>query len=149
MAPLPLMAQTALLNSLTPNVAPEAPSWWPLAPGYWILAGLLMFGLTLLGLYHHRRRPLRQALRRLRDIRRSESGQQSRQLHELLRWLAIQHQAMSPGLRPDEFAIEISHFTSDKTPTWLNQHYNPRDNTAIDWDEAERLTRALCRRPTS
>ncbi|EAR09603.1 hypothetical protein MED297_12767 [Reinekea blandensis MED297] len=141
------MTQAALLNSLTPNVSPPTPSWWPLAPGYWLLSGLLILVIGLIVLYYHRRRACRQALRHLREIQRSESDQQSRRLHELLRWLAIHHHSMSPGLTPSAFALEIARYhPSNKTPSWFNQHYDPRNNTAIDWDEAERLVRALCRR---
>lgn len=73
-------------SSLSPQVAagleqlrdirlPQAISWWPLAPGWWLLVGLIL--VSLAGLWwwrHYRRRQLRQrALHELTEIRRNQS----------------------------------------------------------------------------
>jgi hypothetical protein len=48
---------------------PGAISWWPPAPGWWVLAVLAMLTAVVVGLYYWRQRHRRAALRALRQVR--------------------------------------------------------------------------------
>ncbi len=48
---------------------PGAVGWWPPAPGWWVLAALLLAGLALLALRHYQSRHRRVALRTLKRVR--------------------------------------------------------------------------------
>ena len=43
------------LAALNPLRAPDAVSWWPLAPGWWILASLILIALCVIGWLLYRR----------------------------------------------------------------------------------------------
>src|SRR5262245_66626316 len=47
---------------------PGAISWWPPAPGWWVLAALAMLVAVVVGLYYWRERHRRTALRALRQV---------------------------------------------------------------------------------
>jgi uncharacterized protein DUF4381 len=47
---------------------PGAISWWPPAPGWWVLAVLATLGAVVVGLYYWRERHRRAALRALRQV---------------------------------------------------------------------------------
>jgi len=54
---------------------PGEVAWWPPAPGWWLLAGLIVAGLALLALHYYRGRHQRAALRALRAVQaRLEQG---------------------------------------------------------------------------
>jgi hypothetical protein len=48
---------------------PDAVSWWPPAPGWWLLAALVLAGLAVVALRYYRERRRRAALRGLRAVR--------------------------------------------------------------------------------
>lgn len=145
MASVSLMGQTALLDSLAPNIEPTAPPWWPPAPGYWLgLMLLLALVLGFLAVRYHQRHE-RNALRQFALLRQTSSDP-SRELHELLRWLAIHHQSMQPGLSPQAFAEFLANTTGRAAPRWLNSHYDPDSACVIEWEEARVLVRKLVRR---
>ncbi|WP_116134971.1 DUF4381 domain-containing protein [Tropicimonas sp. IMCC34043] len=79
----PVAAQTP---ALSPDIAagldqlrdihlPPAVSWWPLAPGWWVLAGLIVaMAVGLVLVVRHRRRTTRhRALGELKALRRNEA----------------------------------------------------------------------------
>lgn len=81
------------LTALAPAHAPPPPSLWPLAPGWWVLAGLAV-AITASALWwwrapHLRRR--RGALRELRRIRTADADPQTsaRAIESLLRRYAV------------------------------------------------------------
>ncbi|WP_447592691.1 DUF4381 domain-containing protein [Aquipseudomonas campi] len=97
------------LDQLHPTIAPAAVSWWPLAPGWWLLAALLpllLWGLWRLRHYLPRRKkaqaseqvldPLRSAaLAELAALSRPYDGQHAglwlQQLNALLKRLCRVH----------------------------------------------------------
>lgn len=66
------MNPDAILNMLAPLRSPEPLSWWPPAPGWWVLALLLLAALVIgaraLWRFHRRGAPLRAARQALREI---------------------------------------------------------------------------------
>ncbi len=48
---------------------PGAVSWWPPAPGWWLLAALVLAGLVLYGIHYYRGRHKRAALRAMTRVR--------------------------------------------------------------------------------
>ncbi|MEZ5787938.1 MAG: DUF4381 domain-containing protein [Xanthobacteraceae bacterium] len=82
--PAPALASAA--PALAPELAkqleqlrdihlPPGISWWPLAPGWWVLAGVVIVAaLAVVGINHVRRRTVRyRALNELNDLRRDEN----------------------------------------------------------------------------
>lgn len=67
------MQQNPLLAQLEGLIDPAQTSWWPLAPGWWILAALLLITLALLGLwllrYTQRNAYKKAALKRLQAFK--------------------------------------------------------------------------------
>jgi hypothetical protein len=75
-SPEPLPADvTAQLAQLRDIRLPDAISWWPPAPGWWIVAGVLLAGIACLAaLEFRRRRSLKyKALRELDQLRRGKA----------------------------------------------------------------------------
>jgi hypothetical protein len=73
---------------------PEAIGWWPLAPGWWLLLGLLVLlfiAVRWLVFYRRRRRLRRLALRRLDELSTLTDAQLARSLSRLMRQAAISH----------------------------------------------------------
>jgi Domain of unknown function (DUF4381) len=87
------------LASLHPLRQPELIGWWPLAPGWWVLLGLLLITLAIL-IYLLRRRSKRNAYRRqaLRQLQllqtqfqaNSDTGVFVQQTNALLKSVAMQ-----------------------------------------------------------
>ncbi len=86
----------SLLEQLAPDHAPPPLGWWPLAPGWWGLMGLLLMALALVMWWHQRRqRPSvkrwqRAALRELAQLQTAaDNATLARGLQQLLRRCAI------------------------------------------------------------
>lgn len=82
------MDPQAVLDNLAPLRTPEAISWWPLAPGWWVLAILLVIVLTALVVLAWRRyqanRYRRMALGMLNDLIASDRATLE-QINQLLK----------------------------------------------------------------
>lgn len=86
------MDPDVLLQQLAPLREPSPISWWPPAPGWWLLAVLALIGLGLLALALYRRRQARryrrQALQRLQQL--ASAGEVTlEQLNQLLKATAM------------------------------------------------------------
>jgi hypothetical protein len=72
---------------------PEAVSWWPLAPGWWILGALLVAGLAYTGHYfwqrYHAFTYRRQALRQIKQLPNNSQHQRITALFALLKRVAV------------------------------------------------------------
>jgi len=81
------------LQELAPGHAPAAASWWPPAPGWWVLGLLAIVGIAALwwGLRSPERGPRRAALRQLHLIRESDAdgAAVARATQNLLRRYAV------------------------------------------------------------
>lgn len=58
-----------LLAGLRDIHASTEPGWWPPAPGWWLIAALLLAGLALYGVHYYRGRHKRAALKALTRVR--------------------------------------------------------------------------------
>jgi hypothetical protein len=84
------------LENLKPLVAPEAISWWPLAPGWWLVGILLLVALIALlvwgwkyWLYYRRTRYQREALQLLESLTTQAPEQRLPAIAVILRRAAI------------------------------------------------------------
>jgi hypothetical protein len=81
------------LQNLNDIVVPGAVGWWPLAPGWYVLAAFALIALLVLAVSQWRRwrqnRYRRQARMELSSIRRSASGESLRRLPALLKRTAL------------------------------------------------------------
>jgi len=72
---------------------PEAVSWWPLAPGWWVLGALLVAGLAYTGHFlwqrHHAFTYRRQALARVKQLPNNCQHQRIIALFALLKRVAV------------------------------------------------------------
>jgi hypothetical protein len=72
---------------------PEAVSWWPLAPGWWVLAALLVAGFAYTGHYlwqcHQAFSYRRQALQQIKQLPNNSQHQRITSLFALLKRVAV------------------------------------------------------------
>ena len=72
---------------------PEAVSWWPLAPGWWVLGALLVAGLAYTGHFlwqrHHAFTYRRQALQKIKQLPSNSQHQRITDLFVLLKRGAV------------------------------------------------------------
>lgn len=103
---------------------PPAPSWWPPAPGWWILAALLLLVLLLgLWLWQRQRHAARQRERVMYELdglanqyqRDSDPSALASGLHQLLRRVARQHDAMAAQQRGDAWKQTLARMPIDAT----------------------------------
>jgi hypothetical protein len=94
------------LDNLRDIHLPAAVSWWPPAPGWWIVAGFALLALGWLAwrLYrrHARQAFKRQALRELRGLREALAGGQAPDAGELCRELSILLRRVALAAHPPE-----------------------------------------------
>lgn len=89
------MNPQSIVAQLEPLRTPQAIGWWPPAPGWWVLALLLLAALAALGRWawrlYRRGAPLRQARARLAEIAQSAATAEERvaRLAALQRQVAI------------------------------------------------------------
>jgi len=87
------MNPTDPLANLRDIHLPEAISWWPLAPGWWILIALLsiasIFACMALFKHHQTRLYRRQAMQHLQEIKHLQGQEQLIELFKLLKRTAI------------------------------------------------------------
>jgi hypothetical protein len=87
------MNDAGSLQKLNDIVVPAPVPWWPPAPGWYVLLGIALAALALMGVLYWRRwqrnRYRRQALRDLSLIRGAASGERLRQIPELLKRAAL------------------------------------------------------------
>ena len=87
------MNDTGSLQKLNDIVVPGAAAWWPLAPGWYALAVIVMMVFAVLAIRHWRNwqgnRYRRQAMMELSSIRDSASAESLRQLPPLLKRTAL------------------------------------------------------------
>ncbi len=91
------MNNTDPLAALKPMIAPAPVPWWPLAPGWWALAALLLLLVCVLAVWRYRRhsflqrtRYRREALALLAAINNTQEGKQQLQtIASILRRAAI------------------------------------------------------------
>jgi hypothetical protein len=109
----------------------DAISWWPLAPGWWYLAGLVCLLLLIIGLRYWLiynagwlgwRGDARRQLRQLKKALASEDTHTvAGRLSELLRRIAMVRSGRQ----------QAAGLTGDTWLHWLAEH----DNTAFDWEQ--------------
>ncbi len=83
----------ALLSQLPPIATPPPVSWWPLAPGWWVVMALVAIAITYLILWiiKHRTRTAykRQALKLLQTIDASQSDRCATHMNGLLKQVCL------------------------------------------------------------
>lgn len=93
------MDPQAILDQLRPNLLPAPVSFWPPAPGWWLLAGLLLLALVVLTAVltrhyrqnRYRRRGLKQAQRLYQDyLCHQQKKQFAHDCNRLLKAVALQ-----------------------------------------------------------
>lgn len=86
--------------------APAAPSLWPPAPGWWLLAAGVLAVAVALGLVRWRRRRRRRRLERMFDARVAAAGtapERIAAISELLRRAALRRASASATLQGDDW----------------------------------------------
>ncbi len=83
----------ALLSQLPPIATPPPVSWWPLAPGWWVVLAVVVMTITCLVLWVVKRRIRtaykRQALKLLQNIEVSQSERFATHMNGLLKQVCL------------------------------------------------------------
>lgn len=131
-----------LSAQLLANSAPPAPSAWPPAWPFWVLALLLIAALVLLVVYLRTSARRRHYLKALRQLKKRPPQSRLRLLHALLRNAGG---ARVRQLNAQAFADVIAQTLGQSAaPAWVNAHYRRR-TVRINWRDARRLIRRWCR----
>ena len=132
---------------------PEPVGWWPLAPGWWFVIGLLLVGLAVLAAFLHRRwhfhAPRRHALRELARYEAAYLEHRNpvllgKQLSALLRraMLAYAPRAEVAGLTGEAWlqwldrGMPVPYFHTEGGKSLLNLPYRDPDGDFADTDIA-------------
>ena len=128
------MNQADPLAQLRDIHLPDPISWWPLAPGWWLLIIITVVGLATVGRLlvnrHIERSYRRQALAQLRQLNRSDRQQQLVAVFELLRQVAMSAYPQSnfASLAPSDFVYFLQNSCTkslfvDLRPNWQSLLY--------------------------
>lgn len=94
------MASSQLQNQLRDIHLPQSISWWPMAPGWYLLAFLILIVALIIGFWlkqkYHQTGPKREALKLLSQYEKEyaidkNSQETSRKISQLLRRVALQY----------------------------------------------------------
>jgi HAMP domain-containing protein len=79
------------LENLKPLHNPEAISWWPPAPGWWVLLAIAALAAALFSWFRYQRRLQRHALRELEQLQAQNltASQMANQVNQLLKRYAL------------------------------------------------------------
>ena len=134
------------LNKLNDIVIPEAPGWWPPAPGFWLLLALAIIVLLLIGyrfyLFWNRNRYRRAGLLLLEHAateyevsvvlkRVALAAYPREQVASLYgdEWLTFLHQTSPQANFPEDFSRDQNRETSPalrgSAAAWIKQHRRP------------------------
>ncbi len=101
---------------------PPDPAWWPPAPGWWALAALILLALVI-GVWQWRRYRRTRRLRQqvlleldqltLRHHRDGDASALASELHQLLRRVARQHDALATKQRGDAWQRTLARMPVD------------------------------------
>jgi hypothetical protein len=133
------------LAQLKPLIEPAAISWWPPAPGWWVLGALLLLLIVLLVFYAWRRWRFhrntayqREALYLIQQLDSTQPAQQLQQVAEIMRRAAICVWGREYiGTADWEKILELSHSTYQKNSRKKNI------TRALDDDSKALLTQSL------
>ena len=126
-----------LLSQLEPNVAPAAPSVWPLAIGYWLILVVVLLLMTLAGFFWYQGRHWRSIEKKLSQIK--NNPEPIEELHQLLRWVLITQLNAPKNMDNQAFEQKISQTMKGSLPTWVNAHYRAQNHTEVNWSEVKHL----------
>lgn len=151
MAALPLTANqqeafAQLLSSLEPNIQPAEPTAWPLAMGYWfvLIFTLILIGITIYWWVNAKHaRVFKKQLHRLKSL--TDPHEQLKEAHLYLRWFIKEQKLANAGLSPEAFKRYVASLNNGEAPVWLNQHYQQKPASHIDWNEFKHIARKLHR----
>ena len=128
------MNQADPLAQLRDIHLPDPISWWPLAPGWWLLIIITVIGLVIAGRLlvnrYMERSYRRQALAQLKQLNHDNCQQQLVAVFELLRQVAMSAYPQSnfASLAPDDFVYFLQNSCSKSlfaglTPNWQSLLY--------------------------
>ena len=123
------MNQADPLAQLRDIHLPDPISWWPMAPGWWLLIIIAVIGFVILGRLlinrYTERNYRRQALRQLKQIGGSDYQQQLINVFELLRQVALSAYPQSnfASLSPNDFVIFLQKSCSKPLFDGLNVNW--------------------------
>lgn len=122
---------------------PEAVSWWPLAPGWWVLGALLIAGLAYTGHFfwqrHHAFTYRRQALQQIKQLPTNSQHQRMTALFAILKRVAVSaYPALNLSSRSQVEFIDFLNQTCpkvgfDQLPTdWQTLFYAKDSDVSVE-----------------
>ncbi|MFK7831057.1 MAG: DUF4381 domain-containing protein [Congregibacter sp.] len=120
-----------IASMLEPLRAPAAVSWWPLAPGWWVLMLLILVAIAFAGFYawqrYQRGAPLREAKQRLQiigDATELEPSLRVAALGQLQRQIAIElsDRKVCAGLTGEAWATFLNNLGAEGRRFFTSEH---------------------------